>query len=76
MATVTLIVYLAFAPRFLSKTEEKFQQQMAFARQPNEHWRKVEQAVQHVRSDAAPMAGLRESVCTDMLKEAHEAVEQ
>ena len=76
LATVTLIVYLAFVPRYLSKTEERFQQQMAFARQPDEHWRKVEQAVQQVRSDAATMAALRESVRADMLKETQEEVEQ
>ncbi len=62
MAALTLVLYLFFLPGVVDAVEQEFQSKMSFARNPNEHWSKVEQAVQKVRSNGVMMEQLMESV--------------
>lgn len=56
LAAIALLAYLYLAPRTIELVEQHFQSQMAFARNPNDHWSKVERAVQAVRANPQLMA--------------------
>lgn len=68
LSALVLLIYLALAPSVVAHVEQQFQQQMAFARQPSDHWSDVEKAVQQVKSNPELMDGLRESVNTEMME--------
>lgn len=61
LAALALFAYLLLVPRLIHITEQQFQSAMAFARQPDNHWTKVEQAVQNVRGDAVLMSEIEDS---------------
>jgi hypothetical protein len=62
LSALALIAYLALVPSVVDAVEQKFQAEIAFARQPDGHWSKVESAVQKVRADVDLMNDLRQSV--------------
>ena len=68
-SALALLTYMALAPRLVRTAEERFQVNIAFARQPSSHWNKVEKAVQQVQSDEQVMADLRETVEMEMREE-------
>lgn len=68
MATMMLVAYLLLAPHMLEQVEQEFQTKMAFARDPQDHWTKVAEAVQRVRSDEIMMSELQESAKAEAAK--------
>ncbi len=62
LSTQVTIQYLSFAPAVIAEVEGEFQDKMAFARQPSDHWSEVEQSVQRVRSKLELIEHLRAAV--------------
>lgn len=58
-SALAAILYLSLAPAVLARTELDFQEKIAFARSPAEHWLKVEAAVKRVRADEKLVEELR-----------------
>jgi hypothetical protein len=56
MSGFLLALYLVVEPRALKELDRRYQQEMAFARNPDAFWQMVETAVQAVRSNQAGMA--------------------
>jgi len=56
LAAIALLAYLLLAPRTIELVEQHFQSQIAFARNPDDHWTNVELAVQAVRANPQLMA--------------------
>lgn len=56
LGAIALMAYLILAPPTLQLVEQNFQSQIAFARNPEDHWTKVERAVQAVRANPQLMA--------------------
>ncbi|MGE3244552.1 MAG: hypothetical protein AB7G28_08865 [Pirellulales bacterium] len=51
LAAIALLAYLFLAPKTIELVEQHFQSLIAFARKPDDHWTKVERAVQAVRAN-------------------------
>jgi hypothetical protein len=71
LSALITIVYLSFSPAVVAEVERGFQDNMAFARQPSDHWLAVERAVQRVQSDQALIQQLRAEVKTDRIIESN-----
>jgi hypothetical protein len=69
LALAILAIYLFLAPAAIDKVESEFQRQIAFSREPDEHWRKVHQAIERVRSDPERMKSLRETVEAELVRD-------
>ncbi len=60
LSAVMLMTYFALAPTVVRHVEQEFQQKIAFARDPDSHWTKVENAVRKIRSNNELMTQLWE----------------
>jgi len=65
LSALTLMTYFALAPTIVRHVEQEFQQKIAFARDPESHWTKVETAVRKIRSDKNLMAQLQQAVVAE-----------
>jgi hypothetical protein len=61
-ATCALLVYLTAAPIVVRSIEREFQRKIAFARDPQSRWTKVEEAIRKVQSNVQLMRQLNEEV--------------
>lgn len=69
LSTVLAFLYLICAPAVNVEIERHFQESIAFAREPNSHWAKVEQAVARVRADHELMDQLRYTVLLEIAEQ-------
>ncbi len=60
-SAIMLMIYLLLSPGYLEWTELDFQEEIAFARNPEKHWAEVRQCVEEIRADEATMRSIRES---------------
>jgi hypothetical protein len=60
LSVLALVAYLALVPSVVDAVAQNFQAEIAFARQPDGHWSKVESAAQNVRADIDLMKVLRQ----------------
>jgi hypothetical protein len=66
LSALCLATYLALAPSIVLQVEQNFQEKMAFARNPDEHWRRADLALQAVQNNARRVAELRDQVQSEM----------
>ncbi len=69
LSVVVTILYLIFAPAVSAEAERHFQENIAFAREPNDHWSKVERAVARVKVDQELVDQLRATVLVEIAEE-------
>ncbi|MDA1180002.1 MAG: hypothetical protein O2931_14535, partial [Planctomycetota bacterium] len=69
LSALVIILYLSFAPAALAEAERHFQENIAFARKPSDHWSKVERAVERVRADQELVDQLRAASVTEIAEE-------
>jgi len=69
LSALVTILYLSFAPAVLAEAEWQFQENIAFARKPSDHWSNVERAVQRVRAGQELVEQLRATVVTEIAEE-------
>ena len=69
LSALVTILYLSFAPDVIAETERHFQENIAFAREPNDHWSKVERAVERVRADQELVDQLRATAVAEIAEE-------
>lgn len=58
-----------FAPAVLAEADRHFQENIAFARKPSDHWSKVQRAVERVRADQELIDQLRGKAVTEIAEE-------
>jgi hypothetical protein len=66
LSALALAAYLALAPSIVLQVEQQFQEKMAFARNPDEHWRRADLALHAVQNNARRVAELRAQVQSEM----------
>ena len=66
LSAMLLLLYLVLVPEVVSRIEARFQQDIAFARHPDAHWTKVENAVQQVQSNDEIMSQIRKTIPPQM----------
>jgi len=76
LSALALMTYLALAPTIVTHVEQEFQQKIAFARNPDSHWTKVENAVRKVRSNKQLMTKLQQAVQAETRQSADSASEE
>jgi hypothetical protein len=65
LSAMAIILYFLLFPKFVRDAERHFQSEMAFARNPDTHWQRVENAVQEVRGDPATMSEITDAARVD-----------
>lgn len=69
LSALVTILYLSFAPAVIAEAERHFQESIAFARKPSDHWSNVERAVQRVRADQELVEQLRATAVAEIAEE-------
>lgn len=69
LSALMMILYLGCAFPTIEETEQHFQERIAFARCPGDHWSKVDRLVQDVRSNPELMDQLRALVKTTIARD-------
>ena len=69
LSALVTILYLSFAPAVLAEADRHFQENIAFARKPSDHWSKVQRAVERVRADQELIDQLRGKAVTEIAEE-------